>query len=222
MKTLQIMKRDFMGSKISQRTDKMFNATELLSIYNSNQDDGKGKKVFAEFWSNKGTVEFLKELENDLIDNIGNSLYLKTHETSRGKGGGTWMHPYLFVKFAMWISPKFELQIIKWVHDNLIDFREQAGDYYKEMASCICRNYEQFYGTKPSPFIYQNEAKFLNNLVYGEYKGGKRNTLNEKQLELLNSLQRLNIKLIESKQFSKEQRRDHLINFSTSFKLINF
>lgn len=225
MKTLQIMKREFMDSTISQRTDKMFNATELLSIYNSNQKGIKGKKVFAEFWSNKGTLEFIKELEDDIISSIGecgNSLHLKTHETSRGNGGGTWMHPYLFVKFAMWLSPKFELQIIKWVYDNLIDFRDQAGDYYKEMASCICRNYEQFYGTKPGPFVYQNEAKFLNNLVYGEYKGGKRNTLNEKQLELLNSLQRLNIKLIESKQFSKEQRRDYLINFSTSFKLINF
>lgn len=222
MKTLQIMKRDFMGSKISQRTDKMFNATELLSIYNSNQGTNKGKKVFAEFWSNKNTIEFIKELENELIDNVGNSLYLKTHETSRGKGGSTWMHPYLFVKFAMWLSPKFELQIIKWVHDNLIDFREQAGDYYKEMASCICTHYEQIFGNKPNPFIYQKEAKFLNSLVYGEYKGGKRNVLNEKELELLNSLQKLNIKLIESKQFSLEQRRQHLINFSTSFKLINF
>ena len=219
MKTLQIMKRDFMGSKISQRTDKMFNATEFLSIYNSNSDS---QKRFKDFWENKNTKEFLQELENEIVLNGHNSAYLKTHETSRGKGGATWMHPYLFVKFAMWLSPKFELQIIKWVHDNLIDFREQAGDYYKEMASCICTHYEQIYGTKPNPFIYQKEAKFLNNLVYGEYKGGKRNVLNEKELELLNSLQKLNVKLIESKQFSLDQRRQHLINFSTSFKLINF
>lgn len=41
------------------------------------------------------------------------------------------MHPYLFVKFAMWLSPTFEVKIIQWVYDNLIEFRLLAGDHYK-------------------------------------------------------------------------------------------
>jgi hypothetical protein len=28
--------------------------------------------------------------------------------STRGKKGGTWMNPILFIKFAMYISPKFE------------------------------------------------------------------------------------------------------------------
>ena len=126
------MKREFMDSQITQRTkDKFFNANELLSIFNNNSDK---KKQIYHFWDNQSTKEFIEVLENDLNYNTRNSVYLKTHESIRGKGGGTWMHPYLFVKFAMWLSPQFELSIIKWVYDNLIEVRNQAGDYYKQMC----------------------------------------------------------------------------------------
>ena len=78
MKTNQLMKRDFNGNQITQRTkDSFFNATELLSVYNSNS---VSKKVLAEFWSNKTTKDFIKVLENDINLNIGNSLQLKTYE----------------------------------------------------------------------------------------------------------------------------------------------
>ena len=73
------MQRDFNGVPVSQRTvDSYFNATELLQVYNF---DSKKKKVFAEFWSNKATNEFLESLERQLNseqkDKVGNSLYLK-------------------------------------------------------------------------------------------------------------------------------------------------
>ncbi len=210
-----------MGSRIQQRTkDGFFNATELLSIYNSVSEK---KKVFAEFWSNQNTQLFLKELEQEIVNsNTGKSLDLKTHESSRGRGGATWMHPYLFVKFAMWLSPKFELQIIKWVYDNLIEFRNQAGDHFKEMCSVIYKNYEDFFKEKASPLVYQAEARFLNSLVYGTFESGKRNELSESELSLLNNLQVLNIKLIESKQFSKKQRYQRLAEFAQNYKMINF
>ena len=188
------MKRDFNNSQISQRTsDKFFNATELLAVYNSNS---QSKKVFAEFWSNKNTQEFLKELEKDLLLNIGDSLHLKTYETSRGKGGATWMHPYLFVKFAMWLSPKFELQIIKWVYDNLIDFRNDAGDFYKEM----CQALKEFMVNNEiplDPLMYQKEAGVLNTLVFGSERPRQRNEANEFQLALMNDLQKYNIYLLQ-------------------------
>lgn len=207
-----------MQSSITQRTkDGFFNATELLSVYNSNS---KTKKVFAEFWSNKNTYEFLKELENEILTSKGNSLHLKTHEATRGKGGATWMHPYLFVKFAMWLSPKFELQIIKWVYDNLIDYRNQAGDHYKEMCHVISETYVNYYHQKPDPLIYQKEASFLNNLIYGASKGGKRNELSEKELELLNNLQKLNINYLRSG-IGSDERRKKLTSYAMDFKIIN-
>lgn len=226
------MQRDFMGSKISQRTkDGFFNATELLAVFNRNSEI---QKVFAEYWSNKSTKEFIIEVEKDKIYNIGKSPYLqsdnetsinpiiKCYETKRGKGGATWMDKYLFIDFAMWLSPQFKLQIIKWVYDNLIDFRNQAGDHYKEMCNVICERYEIFYKEKPNFLVYIKEANFLNNLVYNECKGGKRNELSEIELNLLNQLQKANINLIKAQCYTSKERQTKLINFSDIYKLANF
>jgi hypothetical protein len=218
MKTNQLMKRDFNGTQITQRTkDSFFNATELLSVYNK---ESIVKKVLPEFWSNKATKDFIEVLENDINLNMGNSLYLKTHESTRGKYGATYMHPYLFVKFAMWLSPEFELAIIKWVYDNLIETRNQAGDYYKEMCDCIQNNYLALKGEKPNPFVFVNEAKFLNQLCYNSSEVGKRNELSEIELKLLNELQKLNIKLIKG-YHSNQERKQILNQHAINFKLIN-
>src|SRR5690606_32626242 len=151
MKTNVLMVRRLDGIEIQQRTkDKFLNATMLLSQYN--KYTGKNK-VMAEFWSNKNTEEFLESLARELNDNVGDSLYLEKdlYTTARGKNGGTWMHPYLFVKFAMWLSTDFEVKVIKWVYDNLIDFRNQSGDHYNEMKEAIQKRYIEHFGKKPNP-----------------------------------------------------------------------
>lgn len=223
MKTLQIVKREFNGSYIEQRnTDGYFNATLLMEIANKSTNE---KSCFNDFWKNKGTKEFMEELADSL--NKEKTPCLKTilpsdlYETKRGRGGCTWMHPYLFVKFAMWLSPKFEVQVIKWVYDNLIDFRNQAGDYYKELCSAIMNRYTQYFSEKPSPLIFSNEAKFLNSLVAGEFKGLERNELNEKQLDLLNNLQKLDIDMIE-RGLGKLQRHEKLRDYADMYKVANF
>jgi len=218
MKTNQLMKRDFNGTQITQRTkDSFFNATELLSIYNSSVAINRR---FYDFLNNQNTKSFIETLENDLNLNNGNSRYLKSYETTRGKGGSTYMHPYLFVKFAMWLSPEFELAIIKWVYDNLIEVRNQAGDYYTQMCDAIQTNYLTMKGKKPNPFIFVNEAKFLNRLCYNSSAVGKRNELTENELRLLNELQKLNINLI-NKQVDEKTRKEVLTQHSMNFKLIN-
>lgn len=222
MKTNQLMKRDFNGTQITQRTkDAFFNATELLAVYNN---DNLKKRRFKDFWDNNTTKNFVEVLENDLNLNGGNNAHynnpMKTWESTRGKGGSTYMHPYLFVKFAMWLSPEFELAIIKWVYDNLIETRNQAGDYYKEMTDAIQTNYLALKGTKPNPFIFTQEARFLNRLCYGSDKAGKRNELTEQELSLMNDLQRLNISLI-NKQVGSSKRKEILTQHSVNFKIIN-
>jgi hypothetical protein len=49
------------------------------------------------------------------------------------------MHPFLFIDFAMWINPKFKYEVIKFVYDRLIQYRNDAGDAYKEMAKAIAK-----------------------------------------------------------------------------------
>lgn len=223
MITNQIMKRDFFDAEIGQRTkDSFFNATDLLKFYNDSHDK---QKVIAEFWSNAQTVNFTTELAKDL--NIGNSLHLKTviesdlYETKRGRYGSTYMHPYLFVKFAMWLSSEFEVKVIKWVYDNLIDFRNQAGDYYKLMCKTIYEVHSEYYDKVPSPLIYISEARYLNELVRGSCCSNQRNELNENELSLLNGLQKLNISLLEHKT-PAQARKQKMRDYAEMYKIANF
>ena len=59
-------------------------------------------------------------LSNNVVENT--LIYTK----KRGKNGGTWMHPYLFIDFAMFLSAEFKLQCIKWLHDNLLILRDET------------------------------------------------------------------------------------------------
>jgi len=206
MKTNQVMKRQFMDSEILQRTkDGFFFATSLLDVYNLNS---QSQKRFKDFWENKGTKDFIQELENEIVLNRENVAHLKTHETTRGRyGGGTWMHPYLFMKFAMWLSPKFELQVIKWVYDNLIDVRIEAGSHYKDMTKALMEYHERNPNETKSPLMYQEEANMINLLTYGTRQKDKRNELSESELKLMNFLQKVNIGLINQDKPFHERRK---------------
>lgn len=131
MKTNQIMTRPMGCFSVEQRTkDGMFNATALLKQWNESAGE---KKEITKFFDNTNTREFIQALMEEEKLNTQNSAYLK----SRGKNGGTWMHPILFVKFAMWLNPRFEVQVIKFVYDQMIAYRNEAGDAYKELASAV-------------------------------------------------------------------------------------
>lgn len=213
MKTNVIIKRQFYQTEVDQRTkDGFFNATALLKYYNLNNDK---QKVVSEFWANKSTQDYMEALADDINVNMGKSLYLPKdlYSSARGKNGGTYMHPYLFMKFAMWLSPQFEVQIIKWVYDNLIDFRNKAGDHYKEMCSVIKDKYVEYYKNTPDPMVFQKEARYLNQLVFGDSRDRGRNEATEQELDLLNKLQVANIKLLQ-KNLSKDERHKKLRDFA--------
>lgn len=201
MKTMQLIKRDFLGHSIEQRSDnKYFNATNLISIYNENT--GSNKR-FKDFWENNQTDEFLEALVNEVNLNGENSAQLKKvivksdlYITTRGRNGCTYMHPYLFIEFAAWLNAEFRVKLYKWIYDNLIDFRNQAGDFYKEMCDTINDRYLEFYEKKPDPLIFIKEANYLNQLVFGT-NAGQRNEATEEQLDLMNRLQKANIKMIK-------------------------
>ena len=140
MKTNQILIRPMGQFHVEQRTkDGMFNATSLLKAWNSaanlntqNSGDLK-KKDMDDFFVNKNVKEFITALVEEENLNTEKSAYL----TSRGKNGGTWMHPILFIKFAMWLNPRLDVQVIKFVYDQLIRYRVEAGDAYRELGAAI-------------------------------------------------------------------------------------
>ena len=49
------------------------------------------------------------------------------------------MHPILFVKFAMWLNPRFEVKVIKFIYDQMIAYRNEAGDAYRELSAAVAK-----------------------------------------------------------------------------------
>lgn len=185
MKTNVTIIRKMGNFAVKQRTqDGMFNATELLKQWN----EASGmKKELKDFFENKSTEEFIEALILEENLNRGNYPYLKT----RGKNGGTWMHPILFIDFAMWLNPKFKVKVLKFVYDELIKHRHEAGDNYLVLTSALKKIVQKSF----LPVAIQNVAKAINFIVYNDHKAGIRNT--EATSEDLKKLADLEIKITE-------------------------
>lgn len=192
MKTSITIFRPDSGVSVRQDTQTaFFNANDLLDLYNQKENAGKTIDAYLRNESTKRYIEALMQQENL---NTVNSGYLENTviSTKRGRNGGTWMHPYLFIDFAMWLSPEFKVKVVRWVYDNLIKFRIEAGDGFKQVN-------EALFDAKPNrpPFEYANEAKMINKLVFGSPDKNQRNNATEDQLELLKSLQKADTQLIK-------------------------
>lgn len=94
------------------------------------------------------------------------------------------MHPILFVKFAMWLNPRFEVQVIKFVYDQMLKYRNEAGDAYKELGKAIGK----IVSKKFMPVAMCKVAKAINYVVFNEHEHEMRNKHGEesKQYELFN------------------------------------
>lgn len=132
MITNQIMKRPLANFIVEQRTkDGYFNLTDLLNKWNKANGS---KKELKDYFGNKATQEFIKALAEEKL-NGEKSPYLAT----RGKNGGTWGNPLLFIDFAMWLNPVFKVKVLRFVYDKMLTYRNEAGDAYRELASAMNR-----------------------------------------------------------------------------------
>ncbi len=176
MKTNQNMVRQMGDFKVIQRTkDGMFNATLLANQWN---EKAIKIKTLAHFFENSNTKEFIKSLEINQKQKGRNSDVLIKN---RGRGAQTWMHPYLFIKFAMWLNPNFEVKVIEFVYDQLIKYRHQAGDNYSQLQRAAA---------KLKGVNYSQIAKGLNYIVFGRHESGVlRQQATELQLEELTKLE---------------------------------
>lgn len=180
MKTNQIMVRPMGDFKVTQRTkDGFFCATSLLAQWNKKSGMKKEVTKFFELQSTSELVKVIMERENL---NTQDSTYLKT----RGKNGGTWMHPILFIDFAMWINPSFKYDVIKFVYDEMIKFRNLAGDAYLSM----CRAVRSILSEDVFREKIKDLAHSLNIIVYGKHESEIRNKVaDERKLRELYDLE---------------------------------
>lgn len=170
MKTNQVMIRQMASFRVEQRTkDGFFNATSLIKQWN---EEKAMKKEIKDYLENKSTEEFIKALIVEENLNKGNYPYL----SSRGKNGGTWMHPLLFIDFAMWLNPSFKVKVLKFVQDEMIKFRHLAGESYPEMCKAVDSIIEDKNKLKDA---ICKIAKSINIIVYGKHECLVRNNIGE-------------------------------------------
>ena len=175
MKTNQILIRPMGDFEVLQRTsDGMFNATALLKQWNKLSPT---ERKMDNFFKLKGTNEFINTIVQKENLDTPKLVYVKSR-ASRGCNSGTWMHPLLFIDFAMWINPEFKYEVLKFVYDQLIEFRNEAGNTYIKMCEQIARLVRKEF----LQGAIQSIARANNIIVFGSHERNIRNTKAEEAL----------------------------------------
>lgn len=158
---------------IQRTSDGFFNATALLRDWN--ETNPKELKQLVNFWSSTNLDKLMSEIAENELDFKSldfNELKNVLSKASRGRrNGGTWMHPILFVKFSMYLSPRFEYHVLKFVADQMIRYRNDAGDAYKELASAIMKIVPRDF----MPKAMQKIGEALNWVIFNSHEKMLRN-----------------------------------------------
>jgi len=225
MKTAVVMQRQFNGVVIRQNSKSgFFNLNDLFSCYiKANPNGAKRIDKYLGLNQTKEFAETIREAELEKANNLNTpktgDLLLpiveppKVIETKRGKNGGTWIHPYLFLDFAMWLNPKFKLWAMSVIEDKLIELRNEAGNRFKEMNQAL-----KISGAV-SPREYAKEATMINRIVFDGKTKDQRNNARENELDFLNKIQKYNAHLIE-KGLSFSLREKECLNFRKFYEFI--
>lgn len=196
---------------VYQRTqDAFFDANALLQQWNKTNKD---KKQMSKYLEKDTTSEFMNELATKLsktqvFDNQVENISLlpdnqrvtlictikgKTDKNGKKSQDKVWMHPYLFLDFAMWLNPRFKVEVIQFVYDQLIALRNQIGDSYKDYSTACAK-----IGCT-TPEDYKVMARCLNCAVLGkERQSNQRNELTEKEASEIDRITSIFVNAVEN------------------------
>lgn len=186
METSVVLSRKMGNFDITQRSsDGYFDANALLGQWNAVESNTRRR--IDKFFESENTSEFIAALQESLWSkstNAENQLVIsqKGRMTMKGRTTDkTWMHPYLFIKFAMWINPRFEVTVIKFVYDELIKQRNDAGDAYREMSAAIA----SISTKKEVQSSIMKVAEAVNYVAFNEHETAIRNRKGESEMKVL-------------------------------------
>lgn len=183
----QVVHLAFQGRDVDFTEDGWFSATVAAAVFGKNP---------AEWLRLPDTIRYIEGLGRK----YGEIPYLKT---TRGRNGGTWLHPKLAVRFARWLDVDFEI----WC-DEKIDALVRGNGDHKRARHSAASSHKVMCGVLQAVRLnegkgtiwkhYANESKLMNWSLGGEFKGLDRDGLTVEELDRLAQLEIQNAVMIGS------------------------
>ena len=128
------MKRMLFDGEISQQSKTgFFAANDLIMAGNKWRIMNDLNVINLQEWLR---LDKTKEFIEELIKVTDSDVKI----AGRGRNAKTWLHPYLFIDLALYISPRLKVEVYSWLYDELIKYRNYSGDSYKKMAGALWNN----------------------------------------------------------------------------------
>ncbi|CAK8738042.1 hypothetical protein SODG_001738 [Sodalis praecaptivus] len=214
-------------SGIVIRTDKAgyFRLNDLQKAAKKSEDQKRSERTFEihEFMRRPDTKALIREIENETTGKLRSLAFF----TMEGRNGGTYVCKELVYAYAMWISPKFHLHVIRTFDAAVakeqirISYRDMARLEYKPMTDAI-KHEREVQGKTIAPHHFSNEADLINRIalemtaakfrVYHDIgkKESIRDYLTPEQIHCITELQRANTVFI-GMGWDFEQRKSTLM-----------
>src|SRR5262245_30712678 len=126
-----IIAHDMDGTVIGQRaSDGYINATAMCKA---------AGKLWADYRRQKGAQDFLDELARSM--GIPIDLLVLTIMEGANDPRGTWVHPYVAIHSAHWLSPRFAVRVSKWVYHWSKDLQHAVGVLNKVAKDYLDQGY---------------------------------------------------------------------------------
>jgi KilA-N domain len=177
--------RSWNGKIIRQREDGYLSATDMCQSF-----EGRERKDFFDWYRLKSTQEYLFALSEDLgipvtgipVTYQGDTEIRKTLPLIEVfQGGisikqGSWIHPLVATDLAQWLSPKFRIQVNKWIQELLLNGYVSIKDIpnpeprylpmieQAEKAVSVAERYKVVFGTI-NPQIEQHLKDLIGNTL---------------------------------------------------------
>lgn len=191
--------------------DEFWSANDLESFVPSKRVD--------HFLANADIKEYREIIERFIIPGKSGII------TKRGKGGGTYFHRLIALRFAAWLSKEFEVQIYlaydqgRKHHSEWTKERALTKYEYRLMTDAIQNNL--IVGKETYP--YAREAMLINLIVFGaeRFDSNPRENATIEQLNSIKTLERYNATFIEM-EMGHEERKTRLMSIhkKNNLKLI--
>ncbi|MFJ4372718.1 KilA-N domain-containing protein [Pseudomonas japonica] len=208
--TAKIIPFDYEGQVVRFNADGWIHATEAAARF--------GKEPH-EWLRLPDTERYFEGLQR----RYGEIPYVKTSRARADRGGGTWLHPKLAVKFARWLSVDFEIwcdeqidALLRGEQGNWQQARLQSAVGYRGLCDALAVACEER-GKSPQRHHFTNEARLINQVITGQFAGRNRDQLSAEELLLVSLIEIRDVLLIgQGKDF--DARKKALLRYIQSLR----